>query len=57
MFSHYHVLLKANIVSSNHLLFYVILIILIFYNFSKRNIKAPWRWYRSAETCRSVCVI
>ena len=36
---------------------YVILKILIFYNFIKRNIKASWRWCRSTETGRSVCNI
>ena len=39
--SHYHILLTEQIVSYNDLQFYVILIILMFYNFSKRNIKAP----------------
>ena len=32
-------------------------IIVIFYNFSKHNIKAPWRWCRGTKTCRSVCNI
>jgi len=27
----------------------------MFYNFSKHNIKAPWRWCRDTETCRSIC--
>jgi O-antigen ligase len=34
-----------------------VLCILIFYNFSKRNIKAPWRLCRSSKMCRSVCNI
>jgi len=48
------ILSTAQILSYNDLLFYIIL---IFYNFSKHNIKAPCRWCRSTETCRSVCNI
>jgi hypothetical protein len=39
--SHYDILSTAEILSYNGLLFYVILMILVFYNFSKLNIKAP----------------
>ena len=39
--SHYHTSSTAQILSYYDLLFYVNLIILIFDNFSKRNIKAP----------------
>jgi len=38
----------------NDLMFYAILLFLVSYNFSKRNIKTPWRWCRSTETCSSV---
>jgi len=27
---------------------------IIFYKFSERNIKAPWRRWRSTKTCRSI---
>jgi len=50
-------LLSYYFLSHNGLLFYASSIILIFYNFSKRNIKAPSSWCRNAETCRSVCTI
>jgi len=39
------------------LLFYAFPVILIFYNFSKCSIKAPWRWCRGTKTCRSNCNI
>ena len=45
----------AHILSYNDLLNYAVSIILIFYNFNKRNIKAPCRWCRSTKSCRSVC--
>jgi len=55
--SHYHILSTAQILSYNDLMFYVILKIVIFSNFNKNIIKAPWRWCRSTETCKSVCNI
>ena len=39
--SHYHILSTVQILYYNDLQFHVILIILILYNFSKHNIKAP----------------
>jgi hypothetical protein len=55
--SHCHISSTAHILSYSDLLFYVILTILTLYNFSERNIKAPWRWCRSTVTCRSICNI
>jgi hypothetical protein len=42
----------SDFIVHNDILSYVIWI--VFYNFNERNIKAPWRWCRSNETCRSV---
>jgi len=50
-----YVISTVKILSHNDPLFCVIL--LISDNFSRHNIKAPWRWCRSTETCRSVCNI
>jgi hypothetical protein len=47
-----HILLTAHVLSHNYLLFYVISVILIFDDFSKPNIEAPWRWCINTETCR-----
>jgi hypothetical protein len=55
IWSHYHILPTAQILSHNDLMFNNISIILIFYNFSKRSIKTSWRWCSSTKTCRSLC--
>jgi len=50
-----HFINSTNCITQRFNFSFTILITLIFYNFSKRNIKAPWRWCRSTETCRCVC--
>ena len=54
MCKHYNILPKAQILPQNCLGFYIISMNGIFYNFSKRSIKAPWRCCGGTETCRSV---
>ena len=39
--SHYHILSTAQTLPYNGILLHVILVIVIFYNFSKHNIKTP----------------
>ena len=43
--SYYHILSTAQVLSYNALLSYTVSIILILFNFSKRNIRAPCRWF------------